>query len=82
MCSRFYYRIIRMDSTFYLYKICKIVRIMDPLQDQPCMKGYSQSMVYGPMLHNIGRMFNLAMGLSKSKRNHCIYSWEREYLHV
>ena len=57
----------------------KIVRIMDPLQDQPCMKGYSQSMVYESMLHNIGRMFNLAMGLSKSKRNYSIYSWKREY---
>ncbi|XP_021321603.1 uncharacterized protein LOC110437481 [Sorghum bicolor] len=57
----------------------KIVRIMDPLQDQPCKKGYSQSMVYESMLHNIDRMFNLAMGLSKSKRNYCIYSWKREY---
>jgi hypothetical protein len=52
---------------------------MDPLQDLPCAKGYSQSMVYETMLHNIGRMFNLSMGLSKSKRNHFIYLWEREY---
>jgi hypothetical protein len=52
---------------------------MDPLQDQTYLEGYSQDMTYLPTFHTIARMFMLAMALSKSKRNHCIYLWKREY---
>ncbi|KAG0544032.1 hypothetical protein BDA96_02G240300, partial [Sorghum bicolor] len=57
----------------------KIVRIMDPLQEQTSLPGFSQDMAYTTTFQAIARMFMLAMGLSKSRRNHRISSWRREY---
>jgi len=57
----------------------KIVRIMDPLQEQTSLSGFSQDMAYTTTFQAIARMFMLAMGLSKSRRNHRISSWQREY---
>jgi hypothetical protein len=36
-------------------------------------------MAYIPTFHTIAKIFALARGLSKSKRNHNILSWKREY---
>jgi len=52
----------------------KIVRIMDPLQEQTSLPGFSQDMAYTTTFQAIARMFILAMGLSKTRKNHRISS--------